>query len=375
MKIVFSVIGLMIVVGVFAITCLLFFVDADKLKPVLIAEVKSKTGYDLTIDGKLTWSVYPHIAIKVHHLQLRLPLQSQVLVDASDVYLAVDMMKLWQAQSQHAFQSKIAVSHFRLVNLKLENVSANINVIQNKLTLNAITASLYGGTLQGTVSVSLFEEPEWEWDVEANRIQLKPLLEDANGIDSKIKIDGIALFKMQAKTRGNNREKLFSQLNGNTVFTLNNGVLQGIDLNYFLQLADAILHKQPTDTLVNTKQTMFTGLSGTASVKNGIVNTNDLSLITPTFTTTAQGQIELLSRQLHFNLAIKPTLQNTKMKWDIPVLLTGDFNQPEIQLDVMGIQKIVASIEIDNLKEKAAEQIQKHIPGKTGKLLQKLLGK
>ena len=41
----------------------------------------------------------------------------------------------------------------------------------------------------------------------------------------------------------------------------------------------------------------------------------------------------------------------------------------------MGIQKIIAGMQIDNLKQKAAVQIQKHIPGKTGEFLQNLLGK
>ena len=165
------------------------------------------------------------------------------------------------------------------------------------------------------------------------------------------------------------------QLNGSSVYHLEDGIVQGMDINYFLQLADATLNKQPTDQLMNSNQTAFNRLSGSAMIKNGVVDTRDTELVAPAFVTRAQGSLELISRNLDFELQVKPQLQNTKMKWEIPVLLTGDLDNPDVHLDVMGIQKILAGIEIENLRKKAAVQIQKHVPGKTGEFLQKLLGK
>ena len=98
-------------------------------------------------------------------------------------------------------------------------------------------------------------------DVQVDNIQLKPLLEDvtSDGVDSKIKISGTGLFKMQAVTSGKTREQI-NQLKGSSVFNINDGVVEGMDLNYFLQLADAMPHKQPIDQLVNTNQTAFSRL-------------------------------------------------------------------------------------------------------------------
>lgn len=375
-KIVFSLMFLIILVSVFAVACLVFLVDPNKLKPALIEEVKNETGYDLTIDGKLSWSFYPRIAVEVDHLQLKSPQQSFAFLDANGVSMAADLLELWRSRSHQALQGKITISSLRLMNIKSENVSANIDVIQNVLTLDSIQASLYGGTLQGTVSARNFATlPQWQWDMQAGNIQLKPLLEDVNGIDSKVKVSGTGLFKMQAVTSGNTREQILRQLKGSSVFNVKSGIVEGVDLNYFLQLADATLHKQPIDQLVNSKETAFNSLSGTAIIKNGIADTTDMLLVAPTFTTRAEGGVELISGNLDFKLKIKPQLQNTKMKWDIPVLISGDLDRPDVELDVMGIQKILAGMQIENLKQKAAMQIQKHIPGKTGEFLQHLLSK
>lgn len=375
-KIIFSLLCLCIVIGVFIVASLMYFVDPNKLKPVLIQEVKSETGYELSIDGKLVWSFYPHFAVKAQHLQLRHPQQSEAFLDANGVRIAVDLWQIWQMRGSQSLQGKIAISNLRLMNIKSENITANIDAGQNVLMLNAIKASLYGGTLQGDIKASHFATmPEWAWDIQAQNVQLKPLLQDVNGAESKMNISGLGTLKMQAVTSGQNREQLLRQLKGVTVFNLKDGVVSGMDLNYFLQLADATLNKKPLDQLINTSQTAFNSLDGTAELKNGMADTTDMVLVSPTFTTMAEGSVDLLSRDIDFKLKIKPQLQYTKMKWDIPVSLTGDLNHPELQLDVMGIQKIIAAKQIENLKEKAATQIQKHIPGKTGELLQNLLNR
>lgn len=375
-KIAFSLICLIIVICIFVIGALIFFVDPDKMKPALIEEVKNETGYDLTIDGKLSWSFYPRIGVKADHLQLKAGEQSRAFMDASGVSIAADLVELWQSRSRESLQGKITISSLSLMNVKFENVSADMKAVEDRLTLDSIQASLYGGTLQGTVSASHFATlPQWQWDMQIENIQLKPFLDDINGVDSKVKISGTCVFKMQAETSGKTREQLLTQLKGSNVFSVSNGIVEGIDLNYFLQLADATLHKQPVDQLVNSNQTAFNSLNGTAMIKNGMVETNDMMLVAPTFTTRAEGGVELISRKLDFKLKIKPQLQNTKIKWDIPVLISGDLDHPDVELDIMGIQKIIAGMQIDNIKQKAAAQIQKHVPGKTGEFLQHLLSK
>jgi AsmA protein len=367
-----SIICLLIVIGIFAAACLVYFVDPNKLRPVLIEEVKKETGYLLTIDDKLSWSFYPRLAIKAHHLSLKQPGEASAFLDASDVHLATDLMEV--LRSREKLQGKVTVSTLSLMNIKSENVSADISVENKVLTLSAVTATLYGGKLHGNASGQNFATlPKWQWNLQLDKIQLKPLLQDAHGENSKIRLAGTGSFSMTAETSGKNREQLLQGLNGSSVFQLEDGIVEGIDINYFLQLASALVNKQPTEQLMNTNQTTFNQLNGTASIKNGAATTNDLLLMAPAFSVQGKGSVELFSQRMNLELKINPQMQ--KQKWNIPVLVTGDLNHPDIHLDMLEVQKMLAAMEIDRLKEKASVQIQKHIKGKAGELLQNLLGK
>ncbi len=59
LKILVSVLLLIVFVGVLAVVCLYIFIDPNKLKPVIIEEVKNQAGYDLNIEGNLSWSFIP----------------------------------------------------------------------------------------------------------------------------------------------------------------------------------------------------------------------------------------------------------------------------------------------------------------------------
>lgn len=372
-KILFSILFLLIIVCVLAIGSLMILVDADKLKPVIIDEVKKETGYDLSIDGRLSWSFYPRIGVKVNHMALSLRDNQQPFIDAEDVSIAADVMQL--LKEKEILDGDVLIANVKMNNVSAKNVSAKLNWKNNILTINPIKASLYEGTLEGEVTGSHFAEiPHWEWNVLCSGVQVKPLLEDANGVDSKIKITGIGSLKVQGSTQGKNQEQILKGLNGANEFSLNDGTIDGIDLNYFLQTANMLLNKESKEQPVNTKRTAFNSLTGSAVIKNGLVETNNTVLKAPAFTTKAQGSLNLISSDLDFKLQIKPQWEDAKIHWEIPVELTGDLQHPDVRLDTTEIQKIVTETQIDHLKEKAVKQIQKHVHGKAGEFLQNLLG-
>lgn len=373
-KLFFSVMGLFIVIAILTLGALIYFIDPNKLKPVIVEEVQNKTGYQLTIDGQLSWSFYPLFSVKAEHVQVLAPAESKPFLTANGVHIAVRLIDLWQRRE--IMQGKVSISSLALGNLKLENVSSDIFSKKNELTFDSLNAKLYGGTLHATVTATnVAISPEWKWEAKLNNVQLNPLLKDLNGADSKINVSGVANFSMQAGTKGKTREDLLGQLKGNAAYQIQDGVLDGMDLNYFVQLADASLNKQATDRLVNSKQTTFSQLNGSFVIKNGVAETRDTVLLATAFTSNAQGKLELLSRKLDFSIQIKPQLQNAKRSFDIPVLLSGDLRHPDIALDFLFIQKMIAEKQLEKFKEKASVEIQKHVPGKAGEFLQKLLGK
>jgi uncharacterized protein involved in outer membrane biogenesis len=374
LKISFSILVLLILVCVLAVGCLLYFIDPNKLKPVLMEEVKKGTGYELAIEGKLTWALYPRVAIKMDRMMLTAPNKTIPFIDATDVRIATDLAAL--LQSHEKLQGNIHIANVRWVNIRAENISANLHWKNNILTLNPIKASFYKGTLEGMAMGSdLMNESQWQWDMQCNNVDIKSLLQDLNGADNKIKISGIGNVKIQAKTQGKNRDKILNELNGVAQFNLSKGIVDGVDINYFLKTADILLSKEEVNLPENIHQTEFDSFTGSVAIKNGVGLTKNLLLQSPTFQTTGEGTIVLNTSDLDLELRVKPLLKNANIRWGIPLLLTGDLKHPDVRLDHMEIQKMLAGLQIDKIKQEAAKQIEKHIHGKTGDFLQRLLSR
>ena len=159
--------------------------------------------------------------------------------------------------------------------------------------------------------------PRWQWDMQGKGIQMKSLLQDASGGESKIKISGTGSLKLQAESKGKTRDQFLRQLNGASEFSLNDGVVEGMDINYFLQTANGLLNKEATSQPVNTNQTAFNQLTGSAVIKNGVADTNNILLTAPAFTTKAQGSLELVTGTLDFKLQVNPQLENARIHWEI----------------------------------------------------------
>ena len=57
-------------------------------------------------------------------------------------------------------------------------------------------------------------------------------------------VSGVGQLKLTGATQGSNRDQLISHLGGITEFKVQNGVVEGMDLNYLITSADALLNKK-----------------------------------------------------------------------------------------------------------------------------------
>lgn len=365
---------LVIVVAALSVAALYVFLDPNKLKPALIAEVKNKTGYQLAMDQKLSWTCYPFISIQIPHLSLTAPGKTQSLLEANDVRLS---MAFWSLlKSERKWKGDIYVAQLVLNQVVIEKIRAKIavNEPEKTLILNPITASLYQGALTASLTVTQPDQLYWQGKLALDNVEIKPLLQDMQAQPSKLMLNGKAQADIEIDTHGDSQDVLLKSLNGHGKFAIKDGVLEGIDLRFWLETANAMINKEAA-LPVNTGQTPYQSFTGTLQIQSGVVKTEDVLLYAPSLTVKGQGDIVLSSNTLNFQLQAKPNLQNANVHWAIPVLLSGDLASPHIRLDLTALQKMIPQEQIDQLKEKAVEKIQKIIPGKTGELLQHLLGK
>lgn len=369
----FAVLILLIIVLIAAAMCLVMFVDPNRLKPVIIEEVKKRSGYQLQIEGPLTWSFFPRIGVKIDRMTLRLPPETKPSLDLREVRMAMEVTQLLRGKDK--LQGLVHIADIQLANVKAQNADVKLSWKENVLTIHSFKADLYDGTVIATAhGRHLSAMPEWDWEGEINGVQIKSLLHDVNGGESKIKISGTGHIQLKGETQGVSKEQLLSNLNGNSEFNIENGTLDGIDLNHYIQTADALLNKQPLPPQPEANQTLFSHVTGAAVIKNGVAETDNLLLVSPTFTTKGVGRLYLVSQTINLQLQIK-SQQAIKTQWEIPVLVTGALARPNVELDMSELEKLVAREELAKVKTKANEIINKHVPGKAGEYLQNLLGK
>ena len=284
--------------------------------------------------------------------------------------LASDLTQLLHGTQQSRFDAHwFAASN--------ENFAQNASVVmhwhERTLTLQPVTAEMYSGTLEGEAHAKNFsQEPNWEWNVRFNQVQIKPLLTDVNGADGKLNISGTGNVKIIASTSGSTREQIFSHLKGVAEFSLTDGVVEGMDLNFLVQTADDLISGHPIAMPQNLNQTAFQSLTGTANISNGVAHVDNLLLNSLAFTTKGKGWIDLARSRLEYQLDVTP-VHPGKYNWTIPVLVAGDVRSPSVKVDKSALETIIASEQFQKVKSKVQEEIKK-LPEQANKFMQNLLG-
>lgn len=374
-RITLAVGSLFIIISLIAVLLLLLLVNPNKLKPAITEAVVKRTGYQLAIDGDLSWAFYPRLSVQVDHMTFIKPGQAQSFLDLRGVKIATHLSQLWG--SKEKFDGKVYIANIKWMNVAIQNVATDLHWQNNILTLQPIQAALYGGSVGGIAHASyLATVPHWDWDLQFNQVQLQPLLQDISA-DKQLRLSGVGQMRMQGTTEGKNKDQLISHLNGKCEFNLQQGKLDGINLNYFIQAADALMNKKDITVPDNLNETQFDTFSGAVIIQNGMVVTQTLSLVSPAFITTGTGSLALASQTIQLQLKVKPQPNNETLnakKWEIPVLVTGTLKRPQVRLNINDDQKLAIEREINKAKVKAREIIQEHVAGKAGALLQNLLG-
>ena len=371
-RIVMWLVVLFVFVCVSALAALYLCADPNQLKPVLTNEVLKRTGYKLVVDGDLSWSIYPQLGVKAAHITLTAPGKQQPFVDLRRVNIAVAPMQLLRGISQ--LRGEVHITEVTLLNVHATSALVGLHWQDNVLTLRPIQASMYGGSMNGMARGKDFSSsPAWNWDVVLSHVDVQPLLLDANGSDAKLKLAGVGQVRINASTQGNTTNEMLSNLNGSTDFSLQNGKVEGVDLNYLLKTADALYNKKQIEVPQDIHQTAFDSFTGSMLINNGLAQTSNLLMNSSAFTVKGQGNLNLPHQSLELTLQVA-SQQELISQWEIPVLVTGEVKKPDVRLDMRELNKQIASRELDQIKDKVKDKIKEKIPGKAGEYLQNLLG-
>ena len=260
-------------------------------------------------------------------------------------------------------QAGLAIGQFKVKNVRASNINIQLKAKDGRLSLAPLSMALYDGLLQGSAGLDVSSQlPRYTADIKLAGVQSGPLLQDFMQDDF---ILGRVEADVDVGTQGNRIRDLKSGLNGKLGFKFSNGALRDFNLAHELRKAEAQLKgKELKDS--KARATDFSGLSISATAKNGVLQTNDLNLAAPLLRAGGKGSVDLGQEKLDYLAEVTITDDQTGeggttrseiRGLPIPVRIKGRFDDLKVKIEIGRV-----------LTEQAREEIQKRLDEEKAKL-------
>ena len=245
-------------------------------------------------------------------------------------------------------QGKISIGKLRYDDYQLNSLQSNFLKKGDRITLDPLTATVY----QGKLKASITKKGD---TIDANGSLTDLFIQNVlRGLNKPEKVMGQALIDF------NLSKDPKMDLHGMIKCQINNGVINGIDIPYYIDMAQSLL-KKAGNSASDTKQTTFDSLSATLMLHDNTIDNNDLTLIRHDFNAKAEGSIYLDSQTLAYKLIANKTYQDGKAHpnaYPLAIRIKGPIQNPKIEPDLDVYLKKVTNVEFK-------KQIDKLLGGKT----------
>lgn len=275
-------------------------------------------------------------------------------------------------------KGSMKIGKLKASGISTENIVITIDAKDGLIKLSPLSADLYQGKYQGNVNIDARgENLKLAVDENLQGVQAGPLLKDLTGND---RIAGTANANVKLNGSGKDIDAIKQSLNGNGAFSFNDGALKGINIAEAIRQAKAVLSGQKAAETNEPVQTDFSSLKGSFTANEGIVNNQDLELMSPLLRVTGSGDIDIPREVIDYAVRVSivgtaegqggKTLEDLK-GLTIPVKITGSFDNPRPKVDLAAVLKEQAT---DEVKAKAEEKLKEKLGDGLGGLLGGKLG-
>jgi len=209
-----------------------------------------------------------------------------------------------------------------------------------------------------TLSINkIFKKPTIQLDIKSNDAQMQALLRN---VWNKDFIHGKFNFTANLRDKGENLQQLLENLQGTGQFNLQNGAVEGTNIEYFLDQALSFLANKPAPAKpAGPSQTPFTSLAGSFTINRGVLQNKDLKLVSNHILVNGNGRIDLSNQSIHSELEAQYQNANSSdhNSFALPLIVTGTCSDPVIQPNFDAIARKVISTQLQPYLEKVKKKI------------------
>ena len=272
----------------------------------------------------------------------------------------------------------IRIGKFKVMNLHSDSIVKTLRAEKGLFRVHPLTANMYQGSYSGDLRFDVRQTtPKLGMDEQLSGVQAGPLLKDFLGEDYA---SGKTNLSVKLTAEGLDPAQVRRTLNGNGQFSFEDGQVKGINIGHVIRQAYALYKQQPAPA-EESRQTDFTALRGSFTVRNGLLNTRDLNARSPLFQIDGQGDVNLVSEKLdlRFDTTIVGSLKDAanqeldELKGQkLPITVKGSFSNPKIGLDLESVLRARVQQAVDKKKEEVRDKAEERIDEEKKKLEQQL---
>ena len=251
------------------------------------------------------------------------------------------------------------IGKLKVAKINSSNIHLEIDGHDGLVKLSPLNAELYQGHYKGdinldargkTLKVSINEL--------LDKVQVEPLLTDMQG---EAPISGTTMFQAKLTGDGATVAQIKQSLNGSGKFSFLNGAVKGVNIAESIRQAKAAMSGKKLPASNEPVETDFASLTGSFKMTKGIVNNQDLAMMSPLLRINGAGKIDLPKEGIDYKLKVSivetSSGQAGKDLADlngltIPVQITGTFDTPKPSVDM-------AELATEEVKSKASKELGK----------------
>ncbi len=226
--------------------------------------------------------------------------------------------------------------------IKIGKSALKVTLRGGRLTLDLTELALYQGAGKGRIVVDASKPVLGiEESFELSGIQAEPFLRDAADID---RLQGRANATIKVRGSGRSQLDIVKSLNGNGAITFLNGSIKGLNL---ASMVRSISLDALTKGVNPAQKTDFSKLSGTFTIKRGILENRDLQMLSPLLRVTGAGTSNLPARTVNYRIEPKAVASlkgqggtASKRGLVVPIMITGPWHNLSYQPDLTAMLQI-----------------------------------
>lgn len=251
----------------------------------------------------------------------------------------------------------VALGELKVNGLTMQDIHINLNAKNGALITQQSVKQLYQGSYSGNLNMSLHnDKPGLNINEKIDHVQIEPLLKD---LQSKAKISGIVNASAQLQGQGSSTDELKASLSGQLTFLFKDGVLKGFNLQKIIDEGKALIKGSALPADAKNDQTLFSEMSGTATIANGLLQNNDLVAKSSKLRVDGKGNINLISEAVDYKIDAKliNAEEPEQVKGAATINIAGTLSNPSYSIDIASLLTDKNKAKIDKLINKLDKKL------------------